>query len=86
MKLSFIRQEDYWIYPLSVIGVVFTGFMLYAGAFRLRLVTGLVGFSIFFFLTYIIRKNYSKQRAAGYLLAYLIASIIFALVAYFLTN
>lgn len=86
MNLAFIRREDYWIYPLSFVGILFTGAMLYVGVMQMRLILGLFGFSIFFFLTHIVRKNYSKQHAARYLLAYLVISILLALGGYFLTN
>lgn len=86
MKPLFIRREDYWIYPLSILGVLMVGSMLYAGAIQLRLLTGLAGFSIFYFMVYIIRKNYSKRLAALYLLGHLIAAILLALAAYYLTN
>lgn len=86
MKALFIRREDYWIYPLSTLGMLLVASMLYAGAIQLRLLTGLAGFSILYFMTYIIRKNYSKRLAALYLLGHLLASIAFALAAYYLTN
>lgn len=86
MKALFIRQEDYWIYPLSITGVVLVAAMLYAGAIQLRLLTGLLGFCIFYFMVYIVRKNYSKRLAALYLLGHLLAAVALALAAYYLTN
>jgi len=86
MKALFIRREDYWIYALSWIGVVFVATMLYAGAMQLRLIGGLIGFSVFYFMVYIVRKNYNNRLAALYLLGHLAAAIVLALIAYYLTN
>lgn len=86
MKAFFIRREDYWMYPLSIFGVFMIGTMLYAGAMQIRLFTGLAGFCIFYFMTYILRKNYGKRIAASYLFAHLLAAVAMAATAYFLTN
>lgn len=86
MKIIFVRQEDYWIFPLSFFGVLFTAIFLYAGVMWMRLTAGLVGFSILYFMLYIIRKNYSRRLAARYLLICLVSAILLALFVHFLTN
>jgi hypothetical protein len=86
MKIIFVRQEDYWIFPLSFFGVVFTTVFLYAGAMKLRLVSGLIGLSIFYFMMYIIRKNYTKHLAHRYILICLVVSVVTAFSVHLLTN
>lgn len=86
MRIVFVRQEDYWIFPLSFFGVLFTTIFLYAGVMWMRLMAGLVGLSILYFMLYIIRKNYSKQLAARYLLICLSSAILLALGIHLLTN
>ena len=86
MRIIFIRKEDYWIFPLSVIGVLGVVLLLYAGAWVIRLFCGLIGFSTLYFMLYIIRKNYSRRLAARYLFICLSSAILASAGFYFLTN
>lgn len=86
MKIIFVRKEDYWVFPLSVVGVAGIILMLYAGVMQIRLIGGALGFSILYFMLYIIRKNYGRRLAARYLLINLTTAIIISLVIFILTN
>lgn len=86
MKIIFVRQEDYWVFPLSFFGVLFTTIFLYAGVMWMRLLAGLAGFSILYFMLYIIRKNYGRKYGARYMLICLLSAILLALGIHLLTN
>lgn len=86
MKRVLVRREDYWVYPLTGLSLLSLTLFLYAGAGNIKLMSGLIGMSILYFLTYILRKNYSRQFSSGYLLACLIITAILASVAYMLTK
>lgn len=86
MKIIFVRQEDYWIFPLSFFGVFFTGTFFYAGSGPLKWACGLAGFSTLYFGTYIIRKNYSRRLSARYLFICLLTAILGAIGFYYLTR
>lgn len=85
-KLLFIRREDYWIYFLGSIGIFLAACAMYAGVMYLRILTGLPAFAILYFLTYIIRKNYSRPQSIFFLVWNLLLAILLAMAAYYLTN
>lgn len=86
MRIIFIRQQDYWIFPLSVVGALLVSVFLYAGVTWIRLVSGLLGIGILYFIYSIIRKNYSYQHAIRYLAITLVSIVLAVLGLYYLTN
>lgn len=86
MRIIFIRQQDYWIFPLSVIGALLVSVFLYAGVTWIRLISGPLGIGILYFIYYIIRKNYSYQLAVRYLAITLVSIVVAVLGLYYLTN
>lgn len=86
MKIVFVRKEDYWIFPLSFVGVVFSTVFLYAGVFSFKLISAFIGFSIIYFGAYIINKNYSRDYAARYIVICAASAAILALISYLLTR
>jgi hypothetical protein len=86
IKLTFLREEDYWLIPGSFISIAFITLCLYAGVMQLRLIGALIGFSGLWFTTYIIRRGYNKRRSSQYLFTCLTISILLSLGIYLLTN
>lgn len=86
IKLTFIREEDYWLFPISGLSAVFLGILLWAGTVQIRLVAGLLGFSGLLFTTYIIRRGYSKRRSNIHLLIVLLFSVGLGFGGFLLTN
>lgn len=86
MKTTFVRAEDYWVFPISFFGVLFAMTALYAGVFWIRFLTGLAGLGILGLTAFIIRKNYSSSLAARYMIICLLLAALAALGAYALTN
>lgn len=86
MRIIYIRQQDYWIFPLCVISVLLMSMCLYAGVLALRVSSGAIGVSILLFLRYIIGKNYSKRRANHFLVTMVVTAALLTLGAYLLTN
>lgn len=86
MRIIFIRRQDYWIFPLSIISAVMVETFLYAGVFWIRALSGIIGFSLLFFIYSIIKKNYSQKLAVRYFLIMLVAIIATVAALYALTN
>lgn len=86
IKLTFIREEDYWLIPISIFSAIFLGVFLWAGAMQIRLIAGLLGFSGLLFTTHIIRRGYSKRRSNIHLLIVLVFGIGLGFGGYLLTN
>ncbi len=86
VKIHKFRPEDYWLFAVSALAIFFTGVALYAGTNRLRLLGVLLGVPGLIFVTYIIRRSYSKRRAQVHLLICLLVSASMAFSAYLLTN
>lgn len=85
-KAISLREEDYWLIPVSFLAIVFITICLYAGAMQIRLTAGLLGFAGLFFTTYIVRRGYNKRRANVHMLFCLVLAVLLALAAYLLTN
>lgn len=86
MRIIYIRQQDYWIFPLSVFAALMIDTFLYAGVFWIRAASALLGFSIMFFTYYVIKKNYDARRAQHYVVTMLMASALTTLGVYYLTK
>ena len=86
MRIIYIRQQDYWVFPVSVVGALLIEVFLYAGVFWMRAISGILGFSIVYFVYFVIRKNYDRRKATHYALSVLTAASLTALGLYLLTN
>lgn len=86
MRIIYIRQQDYWVFPISVIAAVLLVVFLYAGVWYIRVLSALGGFGITFFIYYIIKKNYTIGKARHYVFMVLLSSILTAWGVYALTN
>jgi hypothetical protein len=86
IKLTFLREEDYWIFPLSIISVVALAFMIYSSIFSQRLPAAVIGLGLLWFTTVKIKEGYSSKRAKLHFGLTLLCSGLFLLLAYILTN
>ena len=86
MKIVFVRKEDYWIFPLSFVGVLLTSVFLYAGDTGVKLFSGLIGLSLLYFAANLIKKNYSRSYSNKYIVICLLSVVITAGTLYLLTN
>lgn len=84
--LFFIRREDYWIHFLAGLSVIFGASALYAEVIYIRFSTAVAALGLWWFLTYIIRKNYSKRQATIFLTVHVLLAVVFAYLIYLLTN
>ncbi len=86
IRLHRFRPEDNWLFAISVIATMFTAVGLYSGTVFLRLLGVVFGFGGLLFVSYIIRRSYSRRRAQTYTLVCLVAAITLAYGVYLLTN
>lgn len=86
MRIIYIRQQDYWIFPLSVFAAIMIETFLYAGVFWIRAVCALLGFPLVIFIYYVIKKNYDQKKAWHYVASMLVASVLTTLGLYYLTK
>lgn len=86
IKLTYLREEDYWLIPISMFAVLFTTIALYAGVNQLRFIGIILGIPGLIFTTSIIRRGYDKKRAEWHLFICLGSAILLALGAHLLTN
>lgn len=86
IKITYLREEDYWLIPLSGFAALLIGMCFYAGVLQLRLLLGLAGFSALYFTTYIIRRGYNKSHANAHVAVIMSASVMIGFGVYLLTN
>jgi uncharacterized PurR-regulated membrane protein YhhQ (DUF165 family) len=86
MKIVYLRREDYWIYPLSGLGIVFLSLFLYMGSSSLKLMLGVIGITNLYFITYIINKNYTKRHATQFVFVCGVCIVVLSVLAYLLTK
>lgn len=86
IKLTFLREEDYWLIPVSMFAVLFMTLALYAGVNQLRIIGVVLGVPGLLFTTSVIRRGYDQTRAAWHLFICLGSAILLALGVHILTN
>jgi hypothetical protein len=86
IKLTFLREEDYWLLPVSIFAILFMTLALYAGVNQLRIIGVVLGIPGLVFTTSIIRRGYDQTHAAWHLFICLSSSILLALGIHLLTN
>jgi hypothetical protein len=86
IKLTYLREEDYWLFPVSIFSILGIVGMIYASVLMFRLPAALVGLGLLWFSANEIKKGYSKQRAWMHIGICLGISIVLFLGFYSLTN
>ncbi len=85
-KFQHIREEDYWIFPISFFNVLFVTLALYASVLLFRGPAVVLAFLGIWFTSNKIRHDYSDARARFHIATTIIMAIILALSIHFLTN
>ncbi len=81
-----LRETDYWLMPISIIGTILIASTLFAGALSLQIYSLIPGLLVLLFGFYIIKKHYSLRAGIKYFILFMIVSLLLAWVAYVLTN
>jgi hypothetical protein len=86
IKLSYLRPEDYWIFPLSIISIAAIVFMVYASPFTFRLPAAIVGLGLLWFTAHEVKKGYDKNHAWLHVAICTVLSVLLFIGLFSLTN
>jgi len=85
-KFAYIKEEDYWVFPLTFLNIIFIALFFYAGVLVFRvpaMILGGIGSKIVFDK---IERSYSLKRAWFHWIVSILLSALIALGFYFITN
>jgi len=86
LKLTVIREEDYWIFFISIITVLCGATVMYAPIFSILLPALIAFAALLAFTTHKIRRDYSEARGRLHVALVIGWSAVIALIVYLLTN
>ena len=86
IKLTYLREEDYWLFPVSIFAILGIMAMIYASVLMFRLPAAIVGLGLLWFTAAKIKSGYSTQRAWYHVGLCLVIAILLFLAFFSLTN
>jgi len=86
LKLTVIREEDYWIFVPAFLAVLCGATVMYAPIFSVLLPALIMFAALLAFTTHKIRRDYSEARGRLHVALVIAWSAILALIVYLLTN
>lgn len=81
-----IREEDYWLIPLSGITVLFVAFTIFASVLTFRVPALLISALGLWFTTAKINKGYGKKHARVHIASILVLGFLLFFIGFILTN
>ena len=85
-KQLVLREEDYWLLPVSILTEIFIAAALYASVLMFRLPVVILSAVGLWFTTIKVRKGYGGRHARYHLVVVLTLGALFFTVLFLLTN